>query len=116
MREAWEELGIDPGQVDTVTLLTPVWIPVSRFHVLPVVGLTTRRPTFSLATSEVAILIEASLHDLMQSEVARSTTRTIRGRNFTVPYFAVGEHVVWGATAIILAQLVNRLREVGVRD
>ncbi len=99
-----------PGDVEVVATLTPVWIPVSNFVVLPVVGLLAARPAFIAATAEVAEVVEAGLRTLMAPATRRATTREVRGQLFHVPYFAVAGHEVWGATALVLAQLVNRLQ------
>lgn len=113
LREAWEELGIPPEQVEMITSLHPVWIPVSNFLVLPVVGLATARPPFKPGPGEVALLVEASLRHLTMPEARQTTMRVLRGSEWDVPFFAVGNHQVWGATALILAQLVNRVQGAG---
>ncbi len=109
LREAWEELGIVSAEVEIVTALTPVWIPVSNFRITPYVGFLTQRPQFTPAPAEVAIVIEAPLATLSDPRTIRSEHRLLRGATVQVPYFAVGEYHVWGATALVLAQLVGRL-------
>ncbi len=113
LREAWEELGIVPAEVEVVGSLMPVWIPVSNFLILPVVGLAATRPSFAPARDEVAELVEVSLTVLGRRTTRRMVQRLIRGVDCAVPCFAVAGHEVWGATAIILAQLLNRLRPEG---
>jgi 8-oxo-dGTP pyrophosphatase MutT (NUDIX family) len=111
LREAWEELGVVRSEVEIVTSLTPVWIPVSHFRITPYVGIATRRPPFTPAPAEVALLIETPLATLVDPRNIGSELRELRGGLVHVPYFAVGEHHVWGATALVLAQLVGRLRD-----
>ena len=111
LREAWEELGVAPATVEIVTTLTPVWISVSNFRITPYVGFASERPAFNPAVAEVAALIETPLSMLAQPDAAHSEMRDIRGRLLHVPYFAIGDYKVWGATALILAQLVSRLQE-----
>lgn len=113
LREAWEEVGVVPAQVEIVTTLSSVWIPVSNFAVLPVVGLAATRPTFAANTDEVALVIEASLRALCAPEARQSAPRSLSGQTYNVPFFAIQGHEVWGATALVLGQLINRL--VGVR-
>jgi 8-oxo-dGTP pyrophosphatase MutT (NUDIX family) len=110
LREAWEELGIIPAEVEPVATLMPVWIPVSNFLILPVVGLAAARPAFAPARDEVAELVEVPLRMLSLPTTRQTVYRQIRGVDCAVPCFAVAGHDVWGATAIILAQLLNRLR------
>jgi 8-oxo-dGTP pyrophosphatase MutT (NUDIX family) len=111
LREAWEEIGVEPLTVEIVTDLTPVWIPVSNFRITPIVGLTNARPQFMPAPAEVAAVVEAPLNRLADPSLVRSELRELRGRMVHVPYFALDEHKVWGATALILAQLIGRLRD-----
>lgn len=110
LREAWEEIGVDPLTVEIVTELTSVWIPVSNFRITPIVGLTNARPRFVPAPAEVAAVVEAPLNRLADPAIVRSELRELRGRMVHIPYFALDEHKVWGATALILAQLIGRLR------
>jgi 8-oxo-dGTP pyrophosphatase MutT (NUDIX family) len=110
LREAWEELAISPDAVEVWTALTPVWIPVSNFQITPFVGWSDVRPAFNPATAEVAELIEAPLDTLLQPDIIRTEEWERRGQSMHVPFFAVGEHKVWGATSMILAELVGKLR------
>jgi 8-oxo-dGTP pyrophosphatase MutT (NUDIX family) len=109
LREAWEELGIPPADVTLWTPLTPVWIPVSNFQITPYVGWSDQRPDFASAPAEVAELIEVPLELLRQPTTIRSEIRELRGNPMYIPYFAVGEHKVWGATALVLAEVIGKL-------
>lgn len=110
LREAQEELGIDPSMVTIWTALTPVWIPVSNFQITPWVGWNDTRPAFKPAPGEVAQLIEAPLAELMRPDIIHTETWIRRGVEMQVPFFALGSHQVWGATSMILAELVGKLR------
>lgn len=112
LREAWEELGIIPSTVEIVTTLTPVWISVSNFQITPFIGLVYARPDFVPAPAEVAEVIEVPLRGLLDPQTVHAEAHTVRGEQLHVPYFAIGAHKVWGATALVLAQLVHRLRSV----
>jgi 8-oxo-dGTP pyrophosphatase MutT (NUDIX family) len=109
LREAWEELGIPPESVTLWTELTSVWIPVSNFQISPFVGWSAQRPSFNPSTNEVAELIETPLELLMQPETIQSEMRERHGDQMYIPYFAVGEHKVWGATSLVLAEVVGKL-------
>ncbi|MDP9316706.1 MAG: CoA pyrophosphatase [Chloroflexota bacterium] len=113
LREAWEELGIPPAKVTLWTQLTPVWIPVSNFQITPYVGWADHRPAFASSAAEVAELIEVPLDLLRQPETIRSEIRELRGNHMYIPFFAVGEHKVWGATALVLAEVVGKLEAPG---
>jgi 8-oxo-dGTP pyrophosphatase MutT (NUDIX family) len=110
LREAWEELAIPTDSVQIWTALTPVWIPVSNYQITPWVGWSAARPAFKPAPTEVAALIEAPLDQLVRPDSIHTETWELRGQRMQVPFFALGEHKVWGATSMILAELVGKLR------
>lgn len=95
--------------------LTQVWIPVSNFTVLPVVGIAAQRPQWQLSTGEVGLVVEAALYTLLDPATVQVRRRVLRGQEYDVPFFAVEGQEVWGATALVLAQLVNRLGSAVVR-
>ncbi len=109
LREAWEELGIRPDTVTLWTQLRSVWIPVSNFQITPFVGWTPQRPQFTASAHEVAELVEVPLKLLLQPDTIQSEMRERRGDQMYIPYFAVGDHKVWGATSLVLAEVVGKL-------
>ncbi|HEX6287579.1 MAG TPA: CoA pyrophosphatase [Herpetosiphonaceae bacterium] len=111
LREAWEELAITPAAVTLWSTLTTVWIPVSNFQITPFVGWSDLRPEFTPATSEVAELIEVPLRTLIDPTIIRAEEWERNGVRMHVPFFQVGEYKVWGATALVLAELVGKLVE-----
>ena len=106
VREAQEEIGIDPTTVNVLGELTPVWVLVSGFTLHPVVAVTHDRPSFDPATGEVAEILEVSLDDLRDASRIRSGTRIREGVAIEYPYFDLLGHQVWGATAMILGEFI----------
>jgi len=106
LREAHEEIGVDPAHVRILGELTPVHVLVSGFTLHPIVGITTDRPSFSLDANEVEELIEVSVEDLQDASSIRQGTRTREGLAIEYPYFALMGHQVWGATAMILGEFI----------
>ena len=108
LREAEEEVGVDPRAVDVVGRLTPLHIPVSGYLLHPVVGFTTMRPAFQRAEWEVARIIEAPISLLSDPRVVKREmrTRTVNGQTIDVdvPYFDIDGEKVWGATAMVLSE------------
>lgn len=112
LREADEEIGITPSQVEILGRLTPVPIAVSGHLLHPVVGAATGRPDFVPAAEEVERLIELPVVRLLEPDavaweerVRSQTPGTIQN----VPYFEIAGARIWGATAMILAEFTALL-------
>jgi 8-oxo-dGTP pyrophosphatase MutT (NUDIX family) len=106
LREAHEELGINPAQVNVIGQLTPLYIRPSNNLVLPVVGWAAERPDFLPDAQEVALLIEASLLEFLDPANFRTEVWELATRTANVPLFGVQNQVIWGATAMILGELL----------
>jgi 8-oxo-dGTP pyrophosphatase MutT (NUDIX family) len=106
LREAQEEIGVDPSRVQVLGELTPVHVLVSGFTLHPVVGVTHERPSFVAAEAEVAQILEVSLDDLRDASRIRRGTRIREGVAIEYPYFDLLGHQVWGATAMVLGEFV----------
>jgi 8-oxo-dGTP pyrophosphatase MutT (NUDIX family) len=111
LREAHEEIGLDPARVRIVGELTPVYVLVSGFTLHPVVGVTDERPDFRPAANEVEAVIEVSIEDLQDASNIRQGTRTREGIAIEYPYFDLRGHHVWGATAMILGEFICVLQQ-----
>ena len=105
LREACEELGAGCAEVDVLGQLSPIYIPPSNFLVTPTVGCVTERPDFRCDPREVAELIEVPLSTLSDRDVVKREAWSLRGVTVEVPFFQIGPHKVWGATAMILSEL-----------
>jgi 8-oxo-dGTP pyrophosphatase MutT (NUDIX family) len=106
LREASEEIGVDPATVRVLGELTPVHVIVSGFTLHPVVGITDTRPPFQAAPGEVAEIVEVRLEDLRDASRIRTGTRLREGVAVEYPYFDLYGHQVWGATAMILGEFI----------
>jgi 8-oxo-dGTP pyrophosphatase MutT (NUDIX family) len=112
LREAEEEIGIDAGKVEVLGRLSDLYIPTSNFLVTPVVGFIQEKPSFVPEQREVARIITTELVSLFRPEVRKQTQLALGGGMYLdTPYFAVEEEVVWGATAMILSELVQVLEQ-----
>ncbi len=112
LREADEEIGLDAVAADVrvVGLLDEVWIPVSRFALMPVVAIAGRRPTLVASPEEVARIVEPPLSAFLPGAPIRMVERTIRDWPLRYGAYPIAtdegdELLVWGATARILGQL-----------
>lgn len=111
LREAREELGVN-GTVQILGSLTCLYIPPSDFEVRPVVGYMSEHPVWKPDQSEVVEVLECPLVWLIDDarKVVENWNRD--GQIVQVPWYNVHGHKVWGATAIILSEFEQRLRQV----
>ena len=87
-------------------MLSTLYIPVSGFALHPVVGITDERPTLRIASDEVGRILETPLTDLLTTAGPYQGYRWHDGRRVQVPYFDISGERVWGATAMVLAELL----------
>lgn len=111
LRETEEELGPLGGPVEILGTLTPLFVPPSGFRVHPVVGYLPTRPVFRPAPLEVAEVLEATLSWLLDPRHQGEEEREVYGARWAIPIFRLGDHAIWGATAMILAELRAVVRE-----
>jgi 8-oxo-dGTP pyrophosphatase MutT (NUDIX family) len=111
LREAAEEIGVDPPKVRVLGELTPVHVLVSGFTLHPVVGITDPRPEFVRAPDEVEEILEVSLDDLRDASRIRQGIRMREGVAVEYPYFDLLGHQVWGATAMVLGEFICLLAD-----
>jgi 8-oxo-dGTP pyrophosphatase MutT (NUDIX family) len=113
LREAHEEIGLEPGVVHVLGALTPLDIPVSGFRLHPIVAAAADRPALRAADAEVARILEVPLERLTDPSclVWRRSKRD--DGDVAVPAFVVEGLDIWGATAMVLAELLALLGEEG---
>jgi 8-oxo-dGTP pyrophosphatase MutT (NUDIX family) len=107
LRETDEELGAAPSALDLLGELTPLYVPPSGFCVYPFVACTGTRPTFAPSPHEVAEIIEAPLSRLLDPATRHEEMWPWQDTSRNVPFYAIGENKVWGATAMILCELLT---------
>jgi len=114
LREAREEIGIEPNLVEIVGCLSNLHIAVSNFVVTPVIGFVEKKPDYSIDPVEVESLIETDLSCLFHPSHRKQGTVLARGKfKIQTPYFDIDNKIVWGATAMMLSELVVILSEAG---
>ena len=111
LREAREEIGLDPEAVDVIGALPPTSTVVTSYKVLPVVGMIPSGMEHTLSPNEVERVIELGLDELRAGFAMRRLIR--RGVPFRTPTYEVDETFVWGATARMLQMLFERLGRLG---
>jgi 8-oxo-dGTP pyrophosphatase MutT (NUDIX family) len=108
LREAEEEIGLSPERVEVVGALPPIGTFVTNYRVHPFVGLIEEGLRFEPNPSEVESVLIASLDDLLAAYEKRRLVR--RGVPIKTDTYDLAGKLVWGATARILGQLLERLR------
>ncbi|MDP4221750.1 MAG: CoA pyrophosphatase [Bacteroidota bacterium] len=114
LREANEEVGVDISRISVIGTLTPLFIPVSDILVTPVAGWIDEKPMYNLQTEEVVFLIEGSVENFLDPSLVRIKVLEIRGRMRRIKYFDYNGYVIWGATAMILNELLEIIRRTGI--
>ena len=113
IREAWEETGVNPSIVNIIGTLTPLFIPVSNMLVTPVIGWTNGKPSFKHKPEEVLFLIEADVKKLLDPSIVKFKPFEIRDEILDIKYYDYEGNTIWGATAMILHELLNLIRKGG---
>jgi hypothetical protein len=82
--------------------------------VTPVVGWIDEKPVFNHQPEEVVFLIDADIKRLLDPAIVRTKPLEIRGKTFEVKYFDYEGNMIWGATAMILQELLIILKRVRI--
>ena len=107
LREAEEEIGLPPSEVELVGALPPVGTFVTGYRIYPFVGRIRSGHDWKPQETEVAQILEFSLPDLAAGHEMKRLVR--KGVPIKTPTYTVDGHMVWGATARIVQSLLERL-------
>lgn len=113
LRESKEEIGVDFNKVEIIGKLTDLYIPPSNFLVSPYLAYTNSRPEFVLDSREVAALIEVPVVQFLDEKIkTRKKNQTGSGTEIDVPCYVVNDKIIWGATAMMISEFAELLRQV----
>jgi len=113
LRETHEEVGINPNSMEIIKTFTPMYIPPSDFMVHPFLGISKEEIVFIPDPKEVANIIELPLTVFLSDTIITDTKlNTSYANDISVPAFKIEEHIVWGATAMMLSELKDVLKNV----
>ena len=107
LRESEEEIGLSPGEVELIGALQPTPTIATNYAVYPFVGLIEPGHAWQPSATEVAEVLELPLRRLREGYARRRLLR--RGVPFRTDVYCVDEHLIWGATARIVADLLERV-------
>lgn len=112
LRETNEEIGVEKKDITVIKEMTDVYIPPSNFLVTPFIGYIKNTPLF-IKNYEVKELIPVSLDDFLnKTSILTTTLSTSYAKEITVPCFKLNSYIVWGATAMMLNEIRELLKNV----
>jgi len=109
-RELWEELGISPKQITQIREITPLYIPPSHFWVDCFLAFTTSQNELNLDQNEVKEVISVSLTEFINTK--KNITNQVESKGIETPIYMLSDNIVWGATAMMLAEIKMMLTQV----
>lgn len=111
-RECREEIGVNPEQMILLKEITPVYVPVSGFVVVPYVFYSeTNKFNFQKSEREVQEIFEVKLNDLFTASALKY--KDVKSGSYllkNIPHFEVNEVAIWGATALMLNEIKHILK------
>ncbi len=112
-RETYEEVGVQIDAIEIFKALTGVYIPPSNYYVMPFIGISRSTPAFRMQDEEVEEIVEVRLDHLLDDKLVISqSVSTSYNVELEVPAFHLNGHVVWGATAMVLSEVKDLLKQV----
>ena len=112
LRETFEEVGVPIDAVKIIKKISQVYIPPSNFYVQPYIGVAKNTPRFIKQEDEVEALIEVDLeHFLSKQSLITKKVKTSYSVEVEVPAFQLNGYVVWGATAMMLSEIKDLLKQ-----
>lgn len=110
LREAREEVGIDRDKIEILGKLSDLYVEVSQFSIQPFLAWADQRPDFLVDFGEVEKLILFPVSDFVANEIiSEIELETVTG-SLQVKYYPYDGEFIWGATAMILSELIAILR------
>jgi len=111
LRETQEEIGVD--NIEVIRAFSEIYIPLSNFLVSPFLGISQNELTFTLQEEEVAEIIELPLSVFLNDNIIiQKKLTTSYAVDIVVPAFLINNHVVWGATAMMMSELKEIIKKV----
>tara|TARA_Y100001970_G_C14246195_1_gene868442 strand:- start:3824 stop:4447 length:624 start_codon:yes stop_codon:yes gene_type:complete len=112
IRETYEEIGVLEKKIKIIGKLTKFLVPVSGFEIFPFVGWIDSKPKTNIQPTEVEKVFSVSVKLLIHKKTKKSKKSILNGIPATIPYFDLGNEMVWGATSNILSEFRSVLKDI----
>lgn len=113
LRETHEEVGVKPTDVTVIKEISEIFIPPSNFIVQPFIGLYKNPKPFVKQDNEVELILEVPLFDFLdENKIVTKKLSTSYAVDIEVPAFKLNGYIVWGATAMMLNEIKELLKQV----
>lgn len=110
LRECYEEIGVPVEKVSVMGILSDIYISLSNFNITPIVGVTLKMPDFVLSEDEVEKVIMVKLSELFNDGNKTTSSFFRHEQEIIAPGYKIGENFIWGATAMIIAELEQLMK------
>lgn len=112
LREVEEEIGIPREKIELLGRLSDIYVPPSNFLISVFVGHLNEKPQYSIQEREVSEVIEIPFRDFYQSDIVKQKEFFVRSQNASsyAPYFDVTNAEIWGASAMVISELLDVLQ------
>ncbi|OQX76986.1 MAG: hypothetical protein B6D64_08935 [Bacteroidetes bacterium 4484_276] len=107
LRETSEEIGVNPHDVRIIGKLSELYIPPSNYIVAPYVGYLDYKPVLKPDPKEVSGIIQVKFNEIIDEKCFQYREITSLGQKYRVPCFYVQGKIIWGATSMILNELLE---------
>lgn len=108
LREAKEEIGINPAEIEIIGQLSRFYVKPSNFIIYPFIGYTQARPEFVPDSNEVQKIIEIDIfREINYLNIVNKKLSFRNSIQINAPGFMVGGEFMWGATAMIFSELLH---------
>ncbi|MBF0491979.1 MAG: CoA pyrophosphatase [Deltaproteobacteria bacterium] len=111
LREVYEEVGIQPEAVEILGSLDEIVTPTG-FHITPFLGIFPYPYSFQVNKDEIDLLLEIPFEIFLDSKKVSYQERTYSGKTIQMPFYQWQGHTIWGATGLIVKQIVDLILKV----
>lgn len=110
LRETEEEIGMKRQEVEIIGKLSELYIPVSGFNIHPYIGFVSINNDLNLNKDEVEEVLDVPLESLLRKDNINKKWVSGGTGKMKVPCYFIDDNIIWGATSMLIAELVALLR------